>query len=139
MLKNDKYDGDPSWDPFVDELAPKRGTINELHKEEYERRRECPLSMMTDSYKATHFLMYPPAKEMRAYGEFRKKFDGMPDSRLVVYGTRYYVDNFISQAIHWSDVTSSRAFLAEHFLSKRINGVKGDNGEFLPNQSPYFK
>ena len=139
MLKNDRYDGDPSWDPFVDELAPKRGTIDELHKEEYERRRECPLSMMTDSYKATHFLMYPPAKEMRAYGEFRKKFDGMPDSRLVVYGTRYYVDNFISQTIHWSDVTSSRAFLAEHFLSKRINGVKGSNGEFLPNQSPYFK
>ena len=45
---------------------------------------ECPLSVMTDSYKAGHFLMYPECQSMIAYGEFREPMQGMNDNRLVV-------------------------------------------------------
>ncbi len=48
---------------------------------------ECPMSVMSDSYKAGHFLMYPAAKSMVAYGEFREPMKGMNDNRLVV---RYF-------------------------------------------------
>ncbi len=45
---------------------------------------ECPMSVMSDSYKAGHFLMYPAAKSMTAYGEFREPMKGMNDNRMVV-------------------------------------------------------
>ena len=45
---------------------------------------ECPMSVMSDSYKAGHFLMYPAARSMTAYGEFREPMKGMNDNRLVV-------------------------------------------------------
>ena len=41
---------------------------------------------MADSYKAGHFLMYPPCKSMFAYGEFREPMAGMKDNRFVVGG-----------------------------------------------------
>lgn len=44
--------------------------------------------MLTDSYKASHFLMYPEADLMVAYGEFRGNFQKDPnDSRFVFYGS----------------------------------------------------
>lgn len=45
---------------------------------------ECPMSVMTDSYKAGHYLMYPESKSMTAYGEFREPFPGMDDNRFIV-------------------------------------------------------
>lgn len=46
-----------------------------------------PVSVLTDSYKASHFLMYPDAKLMVAYGEFRQPYAKDPeDSRFVFYG-----------------------------------------------------
>jgi hypothetical protein len=45
---------------------------------------ESPMSVMTDSYKAGHYLMYPDCKSMTAYGEFREPFPGMNDNRYVV-------------------------------------------------------
>lgn len=48
-----------------------------------------PVSVLTDSYKASHFLMYPDAELMVAYGEFRGSFAKDPeDSRFVFYGMR---------------------------------------------------
>jgi nicotinamide phosphoribosyltransferase len=89
------------------------------------RRKECPMTVMTDSYKSTHFLMYPDAKEMRAYGEFRKKFDGIEDERLVVYGTKYYIENFISHPLDASDTLAARNFLSAHILSpQRVQSNK---------------
>ena len=96
---------------------------NQLIPDSYknERRKECPMSMMTDSYKATHLLMYPDATEMRAYGEFRAKFYGMPSDKMVFYGTRYYMDNFINQTLKPSDISSARMFLKDHFLCNRLS------------------
>ena len=46
-----------------------------------------PVSVLTDSYKASHFLMYPDARLMVAYGEFRQPYAKDPeDSRFVFYG-----------------------------------------------------
>ena len=50
---------------------------------------EAPMSVMADSYKAGHFLMYPECKSMTAYGEFREPMkgmmtDGKEDNRFVV-------------------------------------------------------
>lgn len=56
---------------------------------------ECPMSVMTDSYKAGHFLMYPAAQSMTAYGEFREPMNGMNDNRLVV---RNIINLFIISA-----------------------------------------
>jgi len=112
---------------FLEALHPDPKTITTFRNQlipgaKYEaRRKECPMTVMTDSYKSTHFLMYPNASEMRAYGEFRKSFDGMSDPRLVVYGTKYYIENFINQPIHESDVSAARDFLTAHILGPRIS------------------
>ena len=63
---------------------PNAGIIYPLEMAGGLRTMECPLSVMTDSYKAGHFLMYPPALSMSAYGEFREPMKGMGDNRLVV-------------------------------------------------------
>jgi hypothetical protein len=50
---------------------------------------QIPVGVLTDSYKAGHFLQYPEAKKMVAYGEFRSPFENnKEDSRLVFYGIR---------------------------------------------------
>ena len=47
-------------------------------------------AIMADSYKASHYLQYPPAQLMVAYGEFRSPFNhDTTDTRFVWYGIRY--------------------------------------------------
>lgn len=69
---------------------------------------------MTDSYKAGHFLMYPAALSMTAYGEFREPMKGMNDNRLVFYGIRHYIDNFVSRKWTMADVDAAEAFYKTH-------------------------
>lgn len=46
-----------------------------------------PFAVMADSYKAGHYLQYPAATKMVAYGEFRSGFDkDTNDTRQVFYG-----------------------------------------------------
>lgn len=78
------------------------------------RRLECPQSLYTDSYKLSHPLQYPNAKEMSAYGEFRGNFKGMEDDRIVVYGMRYYMSQFVSCKMDKNDTDRSREFVATH-------------------------
>jgi nicotinamide phosphoribosyltransferase len=87
---------------------------------------ECPLTVMADSYKAGHHLMYPDALEMSAYGEFRAPFkvlnkgggsgdsDLIKDSRIVFYGLRYYIQQFLARGITEDDIKRSEKFYAEH-------------------------
>jgi len=97
---------------FRDELVP--------GSRDGDRRYECPMTVMTDSYKTTHFLMYEEAEEMRAYGECREKFDKIDDNRIVVYGTKYYIENFISRPLSTSDISAARTFLQNHILGPRV-------------------
>ena len=60
-----------------------------------------PLAVLTDSYKATHFQMYPDAKKMVAYGEFRTSFaNNKDDSRLLFYGIRYSHACVVVASVH---------------------------------------
>jgi len=74
-----------------------------------------PLSVLTDSYKASHFLMYPDAQMMVAYGEFRASFAKDPeDSRFVFYGMRYIVENYLEVPWTEHDVEAAARFYATH-------------------------
>jgi nicotinic acid phosphoribosyltransferase len=74
-----------------------------------------PISVITDSYKASHFLMYPEAQKMVAYGEFRAPFNkDKEDTRFISYGMRHIVENYV--ACQWTveDVEKADLFYKTH-------------------------
>lgn len=79
-----------------------------------------PVSVLTDSYKNGHAFQYPSGedgivKEMVAYGECRGPFNkDEKDQRIVFYGIRYIVENFV--AVKWTmeDVENMVHFLSTH-------------------------
>jgi nicotinamide phosphoribosyltransferase len=74
-----------------------------------------PRGVLTDSYKASHYLLYPPAIERYAYGEFRSSFDKDElDHRILFYGLKYIVDTHIAKRWTTTDVTSSAEFFNHH-------------------------
>jgi len=74
-----------------------------------------PMAILTDSYKATHFLQYPPAKKMVAYGEFRTGFDNdKSDCRIVWYGIRYIIEHHVSKRWTIQEIDKVDAFYATH-------------------------
>lgn len=110
--------------PFTNELARfdmGPGTSN--------RSLECPLSVMADSYKGTHLLMYPDTEEMRVYGTFRSKFEKHDDQRIVVYGIKHYISQFISRTIDDSDIEAGRAFMKLHLGGDILKFPLGDAKE----------
>jgi hypothetical protein len=78
-----------------------------------------PISVLADSYKASHFQMYPGAQRMVAYGEFRRGYDGdKEDTRLIFYGIRYIVENFLNYRWTEKDVQQAAAFYSTHNAGK---------------------
>jgi len=76
---------------------------------------DIPLGVLTDSYKASHFLMYPKAKRMFAYGEFRAPFElNKEDHRLVFYGIRYIIETWVSKKWTLEDVEKADLFYKTH-------------------------
>eukprot|EP00798_Chlamydomonas_sp_ICE-L_P002407 gene2407-8718_t len=74
-----------------------------------------PISVLTDSYKATHFLQYPSASKMVAYGEFRSGYNkDRSDTRFVSYGIRYMIDNYIAKQWTMEDVERASLFFSTH-------------------------
>jgi len=74
-----------------------------------------PISVLTDSYKATHFLQYPKAQKMVAYGEFRCGYNkDSSDTRMVAYGIRYLIENYISKPWTLEDVDRADIFYKTH-------------------------
>lgn len=74
-----------------------------------------PVSILADSYKASHFKMYPEADLMVAYGEFRCSYNKDPeDNRFVFFGIRYIIENFVG--VQWTkqDVEMADAFYKTH-------------------------
>ncbi|KAI8816390.1 nicotinate phosphoribosyltransferase family-domain-containing protein [Fimicolochytrium jonesii] len=74
-----------------------------------------PPPLLTDSYKTTHFHLYPEAQKMVAYGEFRAGFNkDTNDSRMVFYGMRYIIENYV--AVKWTreDVEMAEQFFKTH-------------------------
>ena len=79
------------------------------------RRHRLNPCVQADSYKASHFLQYPPAQLMVAYAEFRTPFNrDAEDHRLVFYGMRYLIEEVIS--VQWTveDVEAADRFYSTH-------------------------
>jgi nicotinamide phosphoribosyltransferase len=114
--------------PYTNELE----SFN-LGPDKSTRRLECPLSVMADSYKGTHLLMYPETEEMRAYGTFRSKFEKHDDQRIVVYGIKHYINQFISRTIDNSDVEAGRAFMKLHLGGDILKIPEGDGENPIEN------
>eukprot|EP00286_Rhodomonas_abbreviata_P018302 CAMPEP_0181308900 /NCGR_PEP_ID=MMETSP1101-20121128/11726_1 /TAXON_ID=46948 /ORGANISM="Rhodomonas abbreviata, Strain Caron Lab Isolate" /LENGTH=563 /DNA_ID=CAMNT_0023415347 /DNA_START=161 /DNA_END=1852 /DNA_ORIENTATION=+ len=77
---------------------------------------ECPMGVMTDSYKATHFHMYPECRSMTAYGEFRAQYKGVgvDDDRFIFYGMRHCIENLVARRWTRADVEAAEAFYSTH-------------------------
>ncbi|KAI8913558.1 nicotinate phosphoribosyltransferase family-domain-containing protein [Gorgonomyces haynaldii] len=74
-----------------------------------------PLGLLTDSYKTTHYKLYPEAQKMVAYGEFRGGYDkDIEDTRIVFYGMRYIIDNYIAKQYTVQDVEEASKFFETH-------------------------
>ena len=74
-----------------------------------------PLGIMSDSYKAGHFKMYPEATEATAYGEFRRGYNkDKEDTRCVFYGMRYIVNSFLTRRWTMEEVERCEKFYATH-------------------------
>jgi nicotinamide phosphoribosyltransferase len=106
---------------------------------------EAPMSVMSDSYKAGHFLMYPEAQQMSAYGEFREPMKGMKtrgeqDNRFVFYGMRHYIENFVSRKWCKGEIDAAEAFYQTHCAGKRpypfprdlFNALVEENDGYFP-------
>ncbi|RKP13141.1 nicotinate phosphoribosyltransferase family-domain-containing protein [Piptocephalis cylindrospora] len=74
-----------------------------------------PFLALTDSYKISHPEVYPKARKMVAYGEFRKAFQGdEEDHRIVFYGLRYIVDRYLRHQWTQEEVERAADFFSTH-------------------------
>lgn len=74
-----------------------------------------PISVMADSYKPSHYLMYPECQEMVAYGEFRAPMNGdKTDTRFVCYGMRYIVERYLLHQWTTKDLEMAENFYKTH-------------------------
>lgn len=76
---------------------------------------DIPIAVLTDSYKATHFMQYPSCKRMIAYGEFRAPYNNSKeDSRLVSYGIRHIIQTYLEKKWTVEDVEKAANFYSTH-------------------------
>jgi hypothetical protein len=60
-------------------------------------------------------VQYPKAKKMVAYGEFRSGYNkDKQDMRIVAYGIRYLIENYIAKPWSMRDVDLAEAFYSRH-------------------------
>jgi len=71
-----------------------------------------PISVSTDSYKQTHFQMYPEASLMAGYVEARRPYQKGDDHRMVSYGARYFVERWLLRQWTMEDVDAAEAMYA---------------------------
>lgn len=79
-----------------------------------------PFLALTDSYKISHPDVYPEARKMVAYGEFRKSFQGdKEDERIVFYGLRYIVDRYVRHRWTQEEVDRAAEFFSTHIAEDK--------------------
>jgi nicotinic acid phosphoribosyltransferase len=80
-----------------------------------------PLPLLSDSYKLTHNDLYPPVAQMVGYGECRTAFNKDPeDSRIVFYGLRYIIEQYISKKWTIEDIEGTEKFCKTHNAGKTL-------------------
>lgn len=73
-----------------------------------------PMAVCSDSYKAAHYMQYPSANKMVAYGEFRKPYPGLDDQRIVFYGMRNIVETYLEHQWTVEEVEAAEKFYSTH-------------------------
>lgn len=76
-----------------------------------------PFLLDTDSYKCTHWQMYPSAREMTAYFTCRGPLYEH-DHRIVFAGFRYLFETVIARRITWDDIHEADTYLETHGVAK---------------------
>ena len=97
-------------------------------------------AVLSDSYKASHYLMYPDAEEMIVYGGYRKPYEGMDDNRFVFYGIDYIRENYLEKRWTKEDVVKAKHFystynvaFSEHpFPEDLFNNIVDENDGWFP-------
>lgn len=90
------------------------------------------LILRTDSYKASHFLQYPPGTT-RLLGYFESR--GGLYGETVFFGLQYVLDEYLSRRVTEDDVVEASAFFAAHGLPFPEDGwrhIARDLGGRLP-------
>ncbi|OLY78254.1 Nicotinamide phosphoribosyltransferase, partial [Smittium mucronatum] len=73
---------------------------------------DLPPMILTDAYKLSHYRLYPEARSMTAYGEFRTSLDkDQIDHRIVFYGIQYIIKNYVSRKWTLQDLAKTKLFL----------------------------
>jgi nicotinic acid phosphoribosyltransferase len=99
----------------------------------YIKASDLPVLALTDSYKLSHQLMYPNAKKLVAYGECRgplkiegegiyigDKNNGNQEKRLVNFGLKYIIENYIDKQITKETIVDIIKFYKTHgFLNSQ--------------------
>jgi nicotinamide phosphoribosyltransferase len=88
--------------------------------------------LRTDSYKASHFLQYPPGTT-RLLGYFESR--GGLYGETVFFGLQYLLEEYLSRRVTDADVSEAAAFFAEHGLPFPEEGwrhIARDLGGRLP-------
>ncbi|KAJ3356109.1 hypothetical protein GGF32_001690 [Allomyces javanicus] len=74
-----------------------------------------PPFVLTDSYKLSHYALYPDAQEMVAYAEFRAPYNkDHHDHRIVWYGMRYLVEQYLAKQWTAADLALADQFFSTH-------------------------
>jgi nicotinic acid phosphoribosyltransferase len=98
-----------------------------------------PIAVLTDSYKLSHPFCYPESNEMVAYGEFRIPYKGMEDERIVFYGIRYIVENYLNKKWTKEDVEKASIFFDTHnVLATKYPFPKDLFFKFIEENDGYF-
>lgn len=69
----------------------------------------------TDSYKFSHFLQYPPqTKFVSSYIEARGISAGFPQTDIVFFGLKAWIENYLSKEITTADIVEMEWFAKNH-------------------------
>jgi nicotinic acid phosphoribosyltransferase len=101
---------------------------------------DLPLPLLTDSYKACHFKLYPQGlQQLMAYGEFRSSYDKDPnDERLLFYGIRYIIENYVAKKWTVQDVEKASNFFKYHNINREFPFPKELFLKFIQENGGYF-
>ncbi|KAI9291277.1 nicotinamide phosphoribosyltransferase [Neoconidiobolus thromboides FSU 785] len=73
-----------------------------------------PIFLLTDSYKLSHPYLFPDSKKMVAYSSFRQSYNKGSDERIIFFGLRYFIENYIDKQWSLEDLEKSKRFFETH-------------------------
>lgn len=100
-----------------------------------------PLWCYTDSYRLDHPNQYSDdITETVAYGEFRKSWPDIDDERIIFYGIRYLIDNYLSKPLTQEDLDELEWFASDHnaggtpypYPKDLFENIVKENGGYFP-------